>query len=237
MQRIISSIIIGSSIIWGITIHTKQTFKNELMKSSITIQGVAEKEVKADFFEWKFEYETVGSNVEEVKKSTKNAKKEIVEMLVTSGLTPEIDFDVYPKNMKHSKTVEGKNVFTISQFYSIHSLKLKEANKAFELSALLPEKGIAILSHNPGRAYRVKNTKLLEKKLLPLAIQDAKKRAEELSKVNDWKIVGAPTIRYVYTELRDKNFSENLMSNEAVSVDQTARITVNVKFKTLENTN
>jgi hypothetical protein len=238
MKRIISSIILGISIIVGVFINTNQTLKNEIQIAKTTIDGRAEEEVEADLVDWKFEYSTVGDEVEDVKRSVKEAKKEIIEMLTNAGLEQGVDFKVLPKNLKHSKTDDGKSVFTITQTYEIYSTKLKETEEAFKASALLPEKGIAITAYR-GISYRVKDTTQIERRLMPQAVQNATNRAKELAAAQGHEIVGPPKIACGYIEFREKG-TANLRPYYGLDVedkDQIASFKVTVTFKTMKASN
>ncbi|MDR2598177.1 MAG: SIMPL domain-containing protein [Holosporales bacterium] len=235
MKRIISSIILGASIILGISISTKQTIKNGLMTSRMTIHGRAEEEVKADLIEWRFEYSTVGDDVENVKHSVKEAKTKIVEMLTSAGLEQDIDFEVLPKHLQHSKTDDGKNVFTISQNYEIRSAKLEAAEKAYKASAHLPEDGIAITTLRDA-TYHIKDAVSIERKLTPQAVQNAINCAEELAASQGCRIVGPPGIEYAGSvDCRDKGDTNYRSYGDAKRKDQIASITLQVSFTMLKN--
>jgi hypothetical protein len=222
------------SIILGIFIHTKQVFKNDLRTSHISIHGTAEEEIKADLLTWKFEYSTVGDKVEEVKQSAKEAKIKIIEMLTSAGLEQDVDFEVRPKSLKHSKTDDGKNVFTISQTYEVNSSKLEEAEKAFKSSAYLSEEGIGITTCKDA-TYCLKDPISIERKLMPMAVQNATNRAEELAASQGCKIVSPPGIEYSYSEFRDKNAARGSGTYSGTNTKvQLASLTVTVTFKTVK---
>jgi hypothetical protein len=227
MKYLLGGIVIGVSILCGFALQGYLEYQNRLI-SSIHVEGKAEKQIKADLFDWNFKYEAVGDDVQEVKDSIKKAKQEIVSLLIDSGLKRDEDFIIKPKQLLKTKTNEGKDVFTISQDYEIKTQKMSEASLAYKNSEILVEKGISITTTNTD-IYKIKDKKDLENQLIAAAIKDAAEKAEKLAATTGSKIIGAPSSYWSYIRLKDSNASDDSWKSGSI-IDQIATMEINIHY-------
>lgn len=228
MKNITSSIFVSLSILGGFLIKGMMNSNDKLI-AEIRVEGRAEQRIRADLFEWTFVYQTVGNDVQEVKDLGRKAKKEITEMLVENGLIKDEDFIVKPKQLKNTKTDDGKDVFMISQEYEVKTQKMSEAEKAYKNSERLVDKSISITNQNTD-VYRVKDRTDLEKKLLKQALDDSKNKADRIAEITGGKIVSLPTTSWSYITIKDANTSDDSNTNGS-SIDQVGVIQISTTYK------
>jgi hypothetical protein len=198
--------------------------------SNVQVEGRAEQNVKADLFVWEFTYSAVGDKAQDAKESVKNAKKEITALLDNAGLIKDEDYTVKPRELSHTKTDAGADVFTISQRYEVKTQKMEEAVKAYKLSEKLADEGIAIVS-DKSRMYQIKDKTNLEKQLIAKALEDAKERAVQIEKITGGRIIGVPEIAWSRLQLRDSNASEEYYWDGGSTIDQIATLTLTTNYK------
>ncbi len=228
MKNITSRIFVGLSIFCGFLIKGIMESNDKLI-AEIRVEGRAEQKIKANLFEWVFVYQAVGNNVQEVKLLGKNAKKEIIEMLVRNGLVKDKDFIVKPKQLKNTKTDDGKDVFIISQEYEVKTQKLSEAEKAYKNSGELVDINISITNQNTD-IYKVKDRTDLEKRLLKQALDDSRNKAERIAEMTGGNIIGLPTTSWSYITIKDANTSDDSNTN-GTSIDQIGVIQISTTYK------
>lgn len=228
MRHIFSGLFIGISALSGFIIKGVMD-SNDKLVVEVRIEGRAEENIKADLFEWSFSYQTVGDSIQEVKAAAKKAKAEIISMISENGLVKDKDFMVKPKQLKNSKTDDGKNVFVISQEYEVKTEKMQEAQKAYKSSELLVDKGISITMQNTD-VYKVKDKTSLEKQLLKKALDDSKVKAERVAEITGGKIISLPATSWSYIRFKDANTSDDSINNGA-SINQIAVIEISTTYK------
>jgi hypothetical protein len=235
-MKIIRSLILGSCILGGFYIHNRLVTADKLI-SNIAVNGKAEEAVKADMFNWRFVYSSVGNTPLIAKGAVKTAKKEICSILDESGLIRDEDYSIKPRELRHSKTDDGKDVFTMSQVYEIKTQKMEAAEKAYKASEALSDKGITISSGNDSRyvpeVYYIKDKRELEEKLRIQALKDAREKAEQIASIVGGEIIGVPELRYSYVKIRDFNAAEDqhCWSGGGSTIDQIATLEINTEFK------
>jgi hypothetical protein len=234
-MKIINSLILGTCVLGGFYINNSFITADRMI-STISVSGKAEESVKADMFDWKFVYSSVGDTPQIAKEAVKVAKKEICAILEEAGLVRDEDYSIKPRELGHSKTNDGKDVFTMSQTYEVKTQKIEAAETAYKASETLSDKGITVSSGNDSRytpgVYHIKDKSDLEKKLVEQALKNAREKADQVANLTGGKIVGMPEFGYSYMRMRDSNSAEDTYQwGGGSTVDQIATLEVNTTFK------
>ncbi|MDR2666670.1 MAG: SIMPL domain-containing protein [Holosporales bacterium] len=234
-MRVINSLVLGACILGGFYLHNRFVTADKLI-STISVNGKAEEAIKADMFDWKFIYSSVGDTPQAAKEAVKIAKKEICAILEESGLIRDEDYAIKPRELNHKKTDDGKDVFTMSQTYEVKTQKMEAAEAAYKASETLSDKGITISSGNDSRytpgVYNIKDKRDLEKKLLDRAMRDAREKAEQVASLAGGTIIGMPELGYSYVRTRDANAAEDAYQwGGGSTIDQIATLEVSTTFK------
>jgi hypothetical protein len=228
MAEKIQSLILGTCIIAGFAFHNMYKSPDHYT-GSISVEGTAEQEVKADLVEWRFHISVVGDTLEETKEPYKKAKNEIMALFDKTGLVKEEDYCAYPKELSHSKRDDGKDVFTVTQSYMIKTQKINAAEQFFKSSEKLVEDGIT-LEHQGTLFYQIKDSKELEKLLCVKAIADANEKVRQLEKYTGTHVIGAPSIGWSYISFRDANASKDRYWDNGKRSDQIATLSVQLNY-------
>jgi hypothetical protein len=227
--NILSGAIIGASIIVGI-IYQSAKVDSRMPLTTILVEGKIQEPVRADLFDGTFYYEAVGDSVEEVKESAKKAKQRIIELFETIGLKKDIDFVVKPKNLNHTKTDDGKNVFTIRQRYRLQTQKIEMAQEAYKATEKLADEGIAMSSYDRD-VFKIKNPSEIEKSLTVKAVLNGREKAESIAAAIKCKIVGVSGTNGEWCSVRFRDAGASEQSWESgTSIEQIAEVAVKTTF-------
>jgi hypothetical protein len=208
----------------------------KLANQTLTVKGVAEKNVKSDYAQWSGNIRFEDTTQQDVYQKLLAQKKEVKTFLLGKGFgAGQIKFgniSIYPR---YELTDQGMTTNTIEKYegnitVSIEGSDIGKITKISDEASELINQGIDFNSYPPQYLYRKLDELKIE--LLGKAAEDAKERAVELAKSVSNSIGGLKTASqgvFQVTGLNDTSTSDSGVFDTS-TVDKKVRSVVTMSF-------
>ena len=181
---------VGIAIALGITLGGffpgYYYYKTHLDMRTVTVKGLAEKDVKADLSVWNIRFQASDNVLTSAKKSTENQEKIIKEFLKKAGFTDgEIIVqglsmqDAYADSYRDTNTISAR--YTLSQTLTVRSNQVNLVNQSYSKIGDLVSQGVNFNSYGNGVSYLFTGLNNIKPAMLKEATQNAKQAADEFA--------------------------------------------------------
>lgn len=150
---------------------------------TVSVRGLAEKEVKADRVIWPLVYKTVGNNISTIYADLSNANKKIKDFLVKNGISAdEIEVGAPQVNDLWTNEYNDRNRerYTAKTVITVTSSEVDKVRALITRTGDLLKEGIAIAPNDYQTEIKYSFTSL--NKIKPQMIEEATKNAREAAK-------------------------------------------------------
>jgi uncharacterized protein len=209
-------------------------------RQSITVKGLAEKPVKADYAEWNIGVQAHGQTFADALAKLRKERPLLLEFLarqgfekesiaeMTESVTPNMVEEELPNN--RSRTVQKG--FNASQSFVVTTKDLARAAAAAKAALQLEAEGSPVFYSAP--TYLVSDLEEIKMSLIGAATQNAQKRAEEFAKNGNAKVGSMRSASqgafYILAPGRQQEATEYGGTYDKTTVDKIARVVVTIEY-------
>ena len=184
--KIIPALIVAGGLALGGFFPGYYYCKTHADTRSVTVKGLAEKDVIADVGIWNIQFTVSGNNLSEIQKQIEKQAKEITAFLLQQGFKDnEIHIgrietnDLLANPYRDNNAVETAR-FILTQTISVRSAQVEQISLAMSLSNALISKGI--IFSNQSASYFFTKLNEVKPEMLKLATENAKEAALEFAR-------------------------------------------------------
>ena len=185
-NKLLPSLIIAGGIMLGGFFPGYYYCKTHADSRSVTVKGLAEKDVVADIGIWNLQFTVSGNNLNEIQKQIEQQAKEVIAFLLKAGFKDEeihvgrIETnDLMANPYRDNNAVETAR-FILTQTIVVRSEKVEEIAAAMSLSNVLIGKGI--IFSNQSASYFFTKLNDVKPEMLKLATENAREAALEFAR-------------------------------------------------------
>ncbi len=167
--------------------RTKMDFR------TVTVKGLAEKDVKADLALWNIRFQTAGNDIIQEKKNIEQHAKTVIEFLKDAGFTDDeimvqglTTQDAYADSYRDKSTISAR--YTLGENIIVRSLNVDLVQKTAPNIGNLVSKGVTFNSYGNGVAYIFTGLNAIKPEMLKEATQNAKRAADEFAANSNSKV-------------------------------------------------
>ncbi len=167
--------------------RTKMDFR------TVTVKGLAEKDVKADLALWNIRFQTAGNDIIQEKKNIEQHAKTVIEFLKAAGFTDDeimvqglTTQDAYADSYRDKSTISAR--YTLGENIIVRSLNVDLVQKTAPNIGNLVSKGVTFNSYGNGVAYIFTGLNAIKPEMLKEATQNAKRAADEFAANSNSKV-------------------------------------------------
>lgn len=186
-HSLLATIILGVSFIIGTTVIGAYIFKSRQPIQTVTVKGLAERDVTANVGTWSIDFRIAGDDLHTLRKKLEKQTKEITAFLTQQGFTSdEVSYgipDIDDKETLNFK-VHRKMRYVAHNAITIRSSKVSALEKTLQKSEELVAKGITLDSscfweHRPKFIFT--NLNEIKPAMIQEATLAARKAAEQFA--------------------------------------------------------
>lgn len=169
---------------------------------SVTVRGLAERDVTADLATWTISYSATAGNLAEAQASVDNDTTQIRDFFKEVGFPGDA---LQPTGVNVSSyTNDGITQFTVRQRISLRTDDIKRAQDAVKRQFELVRRGV-MLEEGSGMAYTFTKLNAIKPEMVAEATKDARSAAEQFAKDSGTGVGGikSATQGYFSVEARD----------------------------------
>ena len=192
-------VILGISIGLGITIAglsiSYSFYKTRGTERYVTVRGLAERNVYADFAIWPLSFNETGNNLAELYKIVNIKRQTIKKFLIDSGFEDsEISFsttsirDTQAEPMYRMQQALPENRYIAQQTVSLRTDKVSLVKQTMEKSSELIGKGIVLVAESYRTEFLFTGLNKIKPEMISEATQNARKSAEQFAKDSGSKV-------------------------------------------------
>jgi hypothetical protein len=189
-DRILSAFIFATGIILAGNLISNSLLKARLQDRYVTVKGLAEREIVADFAIWPIIFKATGDNLGTVNDKIELDRSTIINFLISHGFKQEelevgsyLVTDLLADSYRTDKSEERRYIITASITLKTSNVEL--VKKTTQLQNLLVQKGIIlgnqVYDYN-GPIYEFTKFNDIKAEMLAEAIKNARKAAEQFVK-------------------------------------------------------
>ena len=161
-------------------------YKTRFDMRTVTVKGLAEKDVKADLAVWNIRFQAADNVLASAKKDIENQEKVIKDFLKKSGFSEtEIIMqglsmqDAYADSYRDRNTISAR--YTLNQTMTVRSQQVDLVNQTYPQIGDLVSQGVSFNSYGNGVSYLFTGLNGIKPTMLKEATQNAKQAAEEFA--------------------------------------------------------
>lgn len=147
---------------------------------SVTMRGLAERDVVADLATWTLAYSTTGSDLSALQGKIDGDTQTILTMLKNAGFTDN-EISTAGVNVNQYRNNNDNLNITIRQRLQLRTTKVMLARKIFAAQAALVRQGVA-LEEGSGMVYSYTKLNAVKPDMIAKATRDARAAAEQFAK-------------------------------------------------------
>ena len=169
-------------------------YKTHLDMRTVTVKGLAEKDVRADLSVWNIRFQATDNVLTTAKKNIENQEKIIKNFLKTAGFKDnEIIVqglsmqDAYADSYRDRNTIPAR--YTLTQTLTVRSKQVDLVNRTYPQIGDLVSQGVSFNSYGNGVSYLFTGLNKIKPAMLKEATKNARQAADEFA-VNSKSKVG-----------------------------------------------
>ncbi len=192
---LLTGLLIGAGIAIGGFFPGYYYYHSQMSNRSVTVKGLAEKNVIADLAIWNIKFQATGDELPQVQQQLENHLNMIIAYLKENKFSAaEIKIDRINTNDLDANPYREKSVgqprFILTQSVTVRSSQIEQVAQSSERIGILVGKGVIFANEEYTRPVSYLFTRLNEVKpqMLAEATQNAKQAAEEFAKNSDSRV-------------------------------------------------
>ena len=200
---------------------------------TVTVKGLAEKDVMADLALWTVRFQTSNNDVLIAKKDIENQQNQIMAFLAEAGFTPdEINIqgltmqDAYADSYRDQASISAR--YTLNQTLLVRTKKVALVKDTYPNIGDLVSKGVTFNPYGNGVSYVYTKLNEIKPQMLNAAILNAKAAADEFAKTSGSHV---GDIRHANQGVFSITAQEeNSDTNEAEHIDKKVRVVSTIEY-------
>lgn len=178
-------------------------YKARILNRTVTVKGLAEKEVKADIAVWNIKFIRAGGNLEALRRSLQSDQKAVAKFLSEGGMENEeilpgqLETNDLMANPYRSERIKSENRYILKQTVTVRTGKVDEIEKLVGRTEELLKQGVIFegSSYPPAISYLFTKLNDVKPDMLREATSNAKTAAKEFAKNSGAKVGGIKSAR------------------------------------------
>jgi len=221
-----------------------------MFNRSVTVKGLAERDVKSDLGIWEIDYREVGNNLTDLNQKIQHDQALVIEFLKSIGFV-EADFAVQPMKVEdrlaniYSQSATGAQSsapdrFIVTSGIRVRSARVDLVQKATQQTGVLLQQGIPVTFEstiiNPNPSYYLTKLDAIRPDMLADATRSARLVAEQFAKDSGTKLRGIQhasqgvfQIMSRDTSTMNTDWSSN--QNALGSIDKKVRLVTTIDYR------
>lgn len=184
---IITAAILGVAIIAGGYLMGNGLVRAKYADRSVTVRGLAEKEVTADLAVWTISYTAQAGNLADAQTDIDKDTAEIRKFFSSLGFDGN-SLQPTGANVSQYQNNYGEN-YTIRQRMSLRTTDIEKAQKAVRQQFDLVRRGV-VLEDGSGMSYSYTQLEKIKPEMVATATKDARKAAEQFARDSNTSVGG-----------------------------------------------
>ena len=172
------------SLVFGFGFYQLFQIFTPSSKSFVTVKGVAEQEIKADYGVWNIYIDLFGASMPVIQAQKEQAMKEIQHFLIEQGFS-EKDFTLVGININPSY---DRYAFRGNLNYKIVTNKVDLIEAASQKANSLYEKNVYLNMNSWGKQYYFIDVQKIKPELVKEALRSAQKAGENFAQLSNLKL-------------------------------------------------
>jgi len=168
-------------------------YKTHFDMRTVTVKGLAEKDVKADLAVWNIRFQSANNVLATAKKEIEDQEKTITAFLIAAGFTDnEIIVqglnmqDAYADAYRDRNSIPAR--YTLNQTITVRTTKVDLVNFSYPTIGDLVSKGVSFNSYGNGVSYLFTGLNDIKPAMLKQATQNARQAADEFAQNSNSKV-------------------------------------------------
>jgi hypothetical protein len=231
--------LLAIGLVLGAYILGSQTKSIGSGRSTVSVKGLAEKPVKADFAEWHVAVQSLDATFAGALNKLRQERGALDQFLDKQGFekssrrdeTESVEPNYVEKQVK-GNTIRVQEGFIATQIITINTKSLEKVTAAYKVALDYKASGHDIKYTSPN--YLVSSLEEVKMSLISTATDNAKKRAQEFIKNSDAKLgnmrSAAQGAFYILPNTADAKTDEYGGTYDKSTIDKIARVVVTVEF-------
>ena len=190
---IIAGILIASGIALGGFFPGYYYYKTHLDMRTVTVKGLAEKDVEADLSVWNIRFQASDNVLTKAKKDIENQEQIIKDFLKKSGFSDEEIIvqglsmqDAYADSYRDRNTISAR--YTLNQTLTVRSTQVNLVSQVYPQIGDLVSNGVSFNSYGNGVFYLFTGLNDIKPAMLKEATKNAKQAADEFARNSNSKV-------------------------------------------------
>ena len=161
-------------------------YKTNFDMRTVTVKGLAEKDVKADLSVWNIRFQASDNVLATAKKNIEKQEKIIINFLTESGFSDdEITVqglsmqDAYADSYRDTNTISAR--YTLNQTLAVRSKQIELISQIYPQIGDLVSKGVTFSSYGNGVSYLFTGLNNIKPSMLKEATKNARQAADEFA--------------------------------------------------------
>ena len=183
---VIISVIMACGITLGGFFPGYYYYKTHLDLRTVTVKGLAEKDVVADLSVWNIRFQAADNVLTVAKKDIENQEKIIKEFLKTAGFKDDEIIvqglsmqDAYTDSYRDRNTIPAR--YTLNQTLTVRSTQVNLVNQVYPQIGDLVSEGVSFNAYGNGVSYLFTKLNSIKPAMLKEATQNARQAADEFA--------------------------------------------------------
>lgn len=200
---IVSAAVLAIGFIIGSFLISTLVLKARLADRSVTVRGLAEREVMADLATWTLAYSAQGESLKAVQDDVDADTKAITIFFKDLGFAAD-DFRPTGVGVNQFNNNYGKPVFKIRQRITLRTTDIELAQKAVSQQFDLIRRGV-VLEDGSGMSYTFTKLDEVKPEMVAEATQDARRAAQQFAKDSGADVGGIKSATQGYFSIRSRD--------------------------------
>lgn len=242
---LVCSTIIGLGIFAGGFAIGKGIYFSRIFNRTITVKGLAERDIKSDLGIWEINYREVGANLTDLNQRVEKDQAQVIQFLKINGFSPA-ELAVQPLKVEDrlANVYQTQNStpdrYIVTSGVRVRSARVELIQKTSQLTGTLLQQGIPITFDsaiiNPNPSYYLTKLDEIRPSMLADATKSARLVAEQFAKDTDTELKdiqrasqGVFQVMSRDTSTMNTDWSSN--QNALGSIDKRVRLVTTIDYR------
>ena len=232
---LLTGLIIGAGIALGGFFPGYYYYHSQMNNRSVTVKGLAEKNVMADLAIWNIKFQATGNELPQVQQQLEKSLNQIMAYLKENKfVATEIAIDRINTNDLNANPYREKSVgqprFILTQSITIRSTQIEQVAQSSERIGTLVGQGVIFANEEYTRPVSYLFTKLnnVKPQMLAEATQNAKQAAEEFAKNSGSRVGKIKRANQGVFSILPQDAAPG--ADEAAHINKTVRVVSTVEY-------
>lgn len=246
---LISAIIISLGIFGAGIFIGKGFYFSKVLNRSVTVKGLAEKDVKSDLAIWEINYREVGASFTDLNQRLQHDQEQVLAFLKQQGFS-DLELEVQPVKVDdrlantYSQSggapTNNTDRYVVSSGIRVRSVHVDVVQKVTQMTGTLLQQGVPITfdsaAVNPNPSYYFTNLDSIRPDMLAIATKSARLVAEQFAKDAGTDLRGIQRASQGVFQIMGRDtstMSADWNSNQSAlgSVDKKVRLVTTIDYR------